>query len=79
MSEQFPPAGAPVEPKVKAATAGAIFSSLAVWALDEYVFAGTVPGPVEAAIVLVVTGLATFAAGYWSRHAARPDLPQAQR
>lgn len=64
----------PIETKVKAATAGAVVSAAAVWALDEYVFvADTVPGPIEALVVLAVTGAATFIAGYMARHTRRTD------
>ncbi len=74
MSHQSSTDLAPIEAKVKAATGGAVFSALVVWALDEYVFtAAGVPGPVEAAVVLVVTGAATFIAGWLARHTPRGD------
>lgn len=80
MSHTDPTPTAPIESKVKAATAGAIVSAAAVWALDEYVFtADTLPGPVEALVVLAVTGLVTFVSGWAARHTPRPDLPSAQR
>ncbi len=70
----------PVETKVTAATTAAVLSSLVVWALDEYAFpADTVPGVVEAAVVLLVTGAVTFLAGYMAKHTRRPDLPAAER
>ena len=72
-----PPPVAPVETKVKAATTGAVLSALGIWALDEYVFtAASVPGPVEAAVVLVVTGAATFLPGWYARHTARTGSPR---
>lgn len=68
-----------VETKVQAATAAAVLSSLVLWVLGEYVFGDVVPAPLEAAVVLVVTGVATWVAGYVARHTPRPDLPTAQR
>ena len=64
----------PVETKVSAATAAAALSSLAVWALQSYVFAGEVPAPVAAAIQILIPAALTFAAGWCVRHTPRPDL-----
>jgi hypothetical protein len=65
----------PVEPKVKAATAGgsvaAVLVPFVLWLLSVYVFGGEVPLPVQGAVGLVVTAACTFAAGYLARHVDR--------
>lgn len=77
-----PAAGGPTERKVIAATRGGGLAGAAagvlVWALDEHVFPGVVPGPVELFVYLAVP--AAFAAagarwaGWQARHTPRPDL-----
>lgn len=67
----------PVEPKVKAAAAGApvgaTVAALVLWLLDEYVFrAGPVPGPVAAVVALALPALVALAAGYLAPHMPRP-------
>ena len=64
-----------VETKVKASTAAAAVSGMALWALGRYVFKGTVPDVVASWVyVLVPAGLA-WGAGYLAPHTARPDVP----
>lgn len=66
----------PVEPKVKAATAAgassaAVLLPFVLWLLGVYVFPDGVPVPVQGLVGLVVTGAATFAAGWSARHVNR--------
>ena len=63
----------PVEAKVTAATVAAAVSSLAVWALQTYAFAGEVPAPVAAAVQVIVPAAITFAACFYTRHTYRDD------
>jgi len=66
----------PVEMKVKTATLGGALAAVVLWALDEYVFkAGTVPGPVELAVDVIIVSLVTFISGYLAKHTSRPDAP----
>ncbi len=62
------------ELKVSAAAWATALSSLAVWALQTYVFKGEVPVPVSAAVQVVIPTFVTFAAGYLAKHTPRPDL-----
>lgn len=73
-------ANAPVERKVKAATAAgagsaAVVTPFVVWVVDQMWFNGDaapeVPLSVVGVIGLVVTGLCTLAAGYWAKHSPR--------
>lgn len=75
-------ANAPVETKVKAATAAgagsaALITPFVVWLVDELFFNGAappdVPLPVVGLIGLVVTGVSTFVAGWFARHTPRPE------
>jgi hypothetical protein len=63
----------PVELKVKASTAAAAVSGLALYILGRYVFRGTVPDVVTSWVYAIVPALITFAAGYVARHTIRPD------
>ena len=63
---------APVETKVKASTAAAAVSGMAIWALGRYVFRGAVPDVVASWIYVIVPGLLAFGAGYLARHTPRP-------
>lgn len=63
----------PVEMKVKAGTAAAAASAVILWALRTYAFAGVVPPEVEVFVDLAAAGLATFAAGWFTRHTPRRD------
>lgn len=78
MPTPYPRAGAeldgtqPVERKVKAGTAAAAATTLVLSLLGLYVFHGAVPGWVSVAAETVVTGLLTFAAGWWAKHTPRP-------
>lgn len=74
---------APIEAKVKAATAGAagsaaVITPAVIWAVDALWFNGQaapdVPLPLVGLVGLVVTGGCAFAAGWWAKHTARPDL-----
>ena len=61
--------------KVVGATGGAavglVSSQLVVWGLDEYVFepdvVNSVPGPVEAFVLLIVPLALTFVGGYFTK------------
>ena len=66
---------APVEKKVQASTVTAAVSGLALWALGRYVFKGAVPDVVASWMYAIVPGALTFAAGYFTRHSPRPELP----
>ncbi len=65
----------PVELKVKASTAAAAVSGLALYVLGRYVFKGAVPDVVTSWTYAIVPALITFAAGYAARHTPRPDVP----
>ena len=71
-----------VEPKTKAATAGAgagaIVSAFVLWLLDELIWDGAdnppeVPLPVSALVALIVTGAVTFISSYYARHVNREN------
>ncbi|WP_435585828.1 hypothetical protein [Micromonospora aurantiaca (nom. illeg.)] len=73
----------PIEAKVKAATVGgagsaAVITPAVLWVIDEVWFNGAaapdVPLPLVGLVGLVVTGVCAFAAGFWAKHTARPDL-----
>jgi hypothetical protein len=64
---------AQVETKVKAGTAAAAVSGLALWALGRYVFRGAVPDVVASWVYAIVPAVITFAAGYAARHTPRAD------
>ena len=68
-----------VETKVKASTAAAAVSGLALWALGRYVFKGSVPDVVVSWVYVLVPGLLAWGAGYWAPHTPRalPPLPPA--
>ena len=66
----------PVETKVKASTAAAAVSGLALWALGRYVFAGTVPDVVASWVYAIVPGLITFGAGYLAKHTSQVFVSQ---
>jgi hypothetical protein len=68
-----PEPAAPVETKVKSATVGAALAGVLVWLLETYAFGGDVPGPVQAAVDIVVPGAAALAAGWVARHTPRPE------
>ncbi|GAB3142507.1 hypothetical protein GCM10027290_17170 [Micromonospora sonneratiae] len=72
---------APVESKVKAATAAgagsaAVVTPFVVWVVDQLFFNGDatpeVPLPVVGMIGLVVTGACTFVGGWYAKHTPRP-------
>ena len=65
----------PVETKVKAGTAAAAVSGLALWILGRYVFRGDVPDVVASWVYAAVPAAVTFAAGYLAKHTPRPDVP----
>ena len=72
-----------VETKVKASTAAAALSGLALWALGHYVFKAGVPDVVASWVYVLVPGLFAFAAGYRAPHTSRtgpaglPSIPAA--
>jgi hypothetical protein len=65
----------PVETKVKASTAAAALSGLALWALGRYVFRGEVPDVVVSWVYVIIPAVLAFGAGYAARHTARPGDP----
>lgn len=68
----------PVESKVKGATLGAAAAGLCVWLLENYLFKGVVPVPVQAFIdVAIPAGLALLL-GWSAPHTWRHD-PDATR
>jgi hypothetical protein len=60
-----------VETKVKASTAAAAVSGLALWALGRYVFKGSVPDVVASWVYVLVPGLLAWGAGYLAPHTPR--------
>lgn len=62
---------AAVEPKVRAASSAAAVTGLVLWALGSYVFHGSVPDPVAAAVLTLGPGVAAAVAGWWARHVNR--------
>lgn len=68
-----------IEPKTKAATigagAGSVVTGFVLYLLDAWLWNGeadpAVPLPVVLFVGLVVTGLCTFAGGYFARHVQR--------
>jgi hypothetical protein len=65
----------PVETKVKASTAAAALSGLALWALSRYVFRGDVPDVVVSWVDAIVPAVLAFGAGYLARHTVRAADP----
>ncbi|GAB2918799.1 hypothetical protein GCM10027203_18150 [Nonomuraea fastidiosa] len=75
---------APVEAKVKAATAGSYLGLVAVLAVLQAVNADLdlisfLPDWLESLAVPLLPGLITWVSGYKAKHTARPDLPMDQR
>jgi uncharacterized membrane protein YfcA len=66
-----------VEPKVTAATSGAIVAAGVCWLLTQYLFHGVLPVPVEAVVDIVVPGVVAFLGGYLARHQDRPPAGDA--
>jgi hypothetical protein len=64
----------PVEPKVKAATAGSIVAGLADWALARYLFPHLGDPTAQALILAAVPGMLAFAGGWLARHQIRPPV-----
>jgi hypothetical protein len=56
------------ETKVKAASAAATVTAFVLWVLGTYVFKDVVPEAVEGLVALVVTGVATWLAGWYAPH-----------
>ncbi|WP_433856640.1 holin [Streptomyces kronopolitis] len=75
----MPTSTAPVEVKVKAATAAATVLAVIVTVLNAVVadsaLLGSLPGWLQAVITLVTLPLATFYAGWKARHT--PQVPEA--
>lgn len=73
----------PVEQKVKASTIGAtlvtvILAALAAFGDNEQLLPG-LPDWVPVLIAAVLTGGATFQAGFSAKHTPRPELPPLQQ
>ena len=68
-----------VETKVKASTAAAAVSGLALWALGRYVFKGSgVPDVVTSWVYVIIPGALAFGAGWLAKHTSvATDLPLA--
>lgn len=62
---------APVERKVNAASAGAAVSGFVLWALNAWLFHGTVPAAVAAVVLVVVPGAVAWVSGYVAKHTPR--------
>jgi hypothetical protein len=59
----------PVEGKVKASTAAAAVSGIALWIIGRYAFkGGAVPDVVASWVYVLVPAVVTFAAGYLAKH-----------
>ena len=69
----------PVETKVKASTAAAAVSGLALWAMGRYLFRHGVPDVVASWVYVVVPGVLALAAGWLAPHTSRtaPTAPAA--
>lgn len=68
---------APIETKVKAATAAATITAAILWLLDTYVFTSeVVPEPVEGLVQLAVLAIVTFVAGYAAKHTNRNEAAE---
>lgn len=68
----------PVETKVKASTAAAAVSGLALWAMGRYLFRHGVPDVVASWVYVIVPAVLALAAGYLAPHTSRtPPAPPA--
>lgn len=65
------------EPKVLAATGGAVGTGIAVWVLQTFVFHGTLPVPLSDAVQVVAPAVVAFASGWLAKHVQRPEPPVA--
>jgi len=66
----------PVETKVKASTAAAAVSGIALWLIGRYVFRGTaVPDVLQSWIYALAPAVVTFGAGYIAKHTSRALPP----
>jgi hypothetical protein len=72
LPDRRPAVAVPVETKVKASTAAAAASGLALWALGRYVFKGDVPDVVASWVYVIIPAALAFGAGYLARHTSRP-------
>lgn len=66
---------APVEAKVKAASATALVTGVVVWLLGRYVFGGVVPADVVLGVEAVIPAVLAAYAGWQAQHT--PRLPAA--
>jgi hypothetical protein len=64
----------PVERKVTASSYTAAATGLVLWVLQTYVFKGDVPDVIVSWVYVLVPALATFTAGYFTKHTIRIDL-----
>lgn len=60
-----------IETKVKASTAAAALSGLALWILGKYVFKGDVPDVIASWVYALVPAIVAGAAGYLAPHTNR--------
>jgi hypothetical protein len=66
----------PVETKVKASTAAAAVSGIALWLIGRYVFRGAaVPDVLQSWIYTLAPAVVTFGAGYIAKHTSRSAAP----
>jgi hypothetical protein len=66
---------APVEAKVKAASATALVAGVVVWLLGRYVFGGIVPADIVLGVEAVIPAVLAAYAGWKAKHTLR--LPTA--
>lgn len=67
---------APIERKVQASTGVAAVSGMVLWVLGKYVFKGAVPDVLASWVYVLVPGLLTFAAGYYTKHTSRTPVTE---
>ena len=63
----------PVETKVTVASVAALVTSGVLYLVGTYVLHGDVPEPLSGIILVAVTFVVTFAAGWFARHTPRND------
>lgn len=63
------------EPKVVAASGGAVVTGMVVWALQSFAFHGDLPMPVSDAVQVFAPAVVAFIAGWLAKHANRAPVP----
>jgi hypothetical protein len=63
---------APIHPKVKAASSGALVSAAVVWAIEHYLFKDATPGVLDGALQVLVPAVVAFVSGWLARWAPKP-------